>query len=439
MCVLSLLITNTLYSANRCSTVFSEQPFTKLSLPTYDSEEYLAMIDRSPITIFSRILATKSRNWIVDLESQKDYGEVLSNLLTKSDLSMDESIYVLSQLILPKISIFQKTDIKKTKSTFYELIADTFGLNDFVEIEKDIRFFNQELTELLSFWSSQGLRRIYNEIGSLSELIEKTRDSYKQIRTSSLDLSSQELSDISDIISGIMSVSNEFKGLDRIILFNQKAAIKMVLNESKFKNPAPYCWYVYFNMLVVKTQITISKLFRHYLELQTLLRSTDISSQFLDENRSQLLTGISSTLKVLNKFNDYINKFQIEDIRVLTAGTPPFILEQVIKDQDSFMGLSNDQIYSGLSMKLSSSILRKYSYSSRTNQGTIFPDTSVIEAFINYLDRSYSTILIDRSSSTPIYEYFTDFSHLRSEDYIKELNGKYGKDFTQTLLSTSGK
>ena len=105
VCVLSLLVTTVSYSANRCFTVFSEQPFTGLHNPTYDSEEYIAVIDRKVPQIFSRYLATKSLRWIVDLNSQVDSAKVLINLLQYkqteseslvtlgSDLSLDESIW----------------------------------------------------------------------------------------------------------------------------------------------------------------------------------------------------------------------------------------------------------------------------------------------------------------------------------------------------------
>ena len=100
--VVVFLITSILHAENvdKCSTYFIDQPFTSISNPTYDSLEYISITDETHPIVYSSFLESKSRNWISKLTTQKDSSTILLNLLTRSNISMDESLYIISSRIL---------------------------------------------------------------------------------------------------------------------------------------------------------------------------------------------------------------------------------------------------------------------------------------------------------------------------------------------------
>ena len=450
VCVLFLLTSTVSYSASRCSTVFSEQPFTGLHNPTYDPEEYIAVIDRKNPQIFSRSLDTKLKRWIVDLESQTDTAKVLSNLLlykvdpltniqTGSDLSLDESIYVISSLILPKFDNLKITDVKKEKAHFQELLADVFGLKDIQFLVENIQESSQKINDILDLWTSTGIRKTYEEMEALIKLIKDGKEAdisgnASDPASSLIKAARKEILSLSKGISTKVEEAREFENLNKIISFNQYQAIKTIIQKSQLQSPDPYCWYIYFNTLKGKTLLSINSLIQAYIVLQSVLQDMDNSSQFFSDNQTGFLKEISKLIEKLNRFHSLVNKFRIEDLEIRTAGIPFLVSERFIRSIRGFLTLSNYEIYSGLSNKITMFPLRSYVFDTPTKLTQ--PAVDIMEVFYNQLSSSYQSVLVDRSSDSQIYEYFTDFSHIQSEEYREYLSNKYGQEFLEILTSS---
>ncbi len=451
VCVLCLFITTVSYSASRCSTVFSEQPFTGIHNSTYDAEDYIAVIDRKVPQIFSRSLATKSLRWIVDLNSQVDSAKVLINLLQYkqtesesldilgSDLSLDESMYIITSLILPKFDDFKIADSKKEKEKFHELLADVFGLKDIRILVENIQESSQKITDLLHLWTSNGVRKTYEEMEALIKLIRDgkgariTGDSKDPV-SSLISAARKEILTLSKGISSKLEEAPEFENLNKIISFNQYQAIKTIIQKSQLQSPDPYCWYIYFNTLKGKTLLTVSSLIRAYIVLQSVVQDMDISSKFFADRKSVFLKEISKIVERLNKFHSLVSAFRIENIDIITTSVPFLVSERFIRSISSFLTLSNYEIYSGLSNKMSFFPIREYVLDNP--EQLAHPASNILESFYNDIFTTYKSSLIDRSSNSHIYNYFTDFSHLQFEEYRTYLSEKYSPDFLEILTSS---
>ena len=106
----------------------------------------------------------------------------------------------------------------------------------------------------------------------------------------------------------------------------------------------------------------------------------------------------------------------------------------VIPDNQSYWEFSSFDVYLRLLKKGPVPMLAKYKL---FDDSTILssPATRITEVMYEDLARSYRFQPVDRTTSARVYDYFTDFSYLQSEEYQTYLSGKYGSDFTKTLLN----
>ena len=162
--VMFFSFTDISYSTDECSTFFIQHPFLPVHSSTYEVEEFLTLTDSTPITISSSVIGSETHKWTVLLHTQKDTAELLKNLLTKSDLTIDDSFFILSNLIIPKLDSLKNIDIKKEKSNFNELMLDVLGMKDISILLNNIRKYNRSLMKLLQEWTPQGFNRTYKEL-----------------------------------------------------------------------------------------------------------------------------------------------------------------------------------------------------------------------------------------------------------------------------------
>ena len=435
------------YSKNldQCKTVFIEQPFLSISNPDYDSKEFLSLSDKTPVSISSISLESKSINWKVELSSKKDVVKLFSYLLNQSDISLDEVIFVMVNLIDSKIAEFKNININQSRLYLSELIADIFGMRNLVILDQNIKRYHKYFYDIMPLWSSSQIKKVYEEINLLSELIKKNTKFSDE--SSFFDyLSTQPKEKRSQIIFQVIQeefqlvskelkefYSDKFKNLDKIISVFDPNTLKMIIHNSLFYNPISYCWYVYFDKLKEKTIESIKSLTHAYLIFKDNLEneSNIYTSEFLIENNPVFLKKISSRIKVLEHLEYLVTKFRIEDTRIKTAGLPLLVYEKHIHHLDKFLSLSNEQIYSGLVDKINSSSLNKYSDTKFLKLK--FTPLNVIQVFYDSIKNTYKSIPIDRSAKNCVYNYYTDFSLFKYLSYQQFLANKYGFDSFKTL------
>ena len=476
--VVVLFTSFTIYAENEndCSTLFITQPFTELKNPSYDNKEIIQIRDESlPI-----ILSSKTQDWYIKLNSQKDSANVLSNLLTLSNISMDEALNLITTSIIPTIGSLKKIDAQAEVYRFHELLADVLGLKDIEVLITDIQRTNNELTSLLRLWSPKGLKRASTEIAGLTTSIRRYRNlSAKQeeveaikngkniflkvknpfTRRTEITLLSEKLKkelhgDDWDVIPkkilDEVSGSRKYRTLNKVLDLSEIDFFMLISHGLMIPNfPSitreiddsfdAECWRIYYNALKAKTVKSLGKLLQSYKRIQTVLEESRYSSEFLIDNTPSFLNEIKEVIQKLKKLHASISSFDITDVVIKFSDMPIFsIFKFVVPDDQSYWEFKSNDIYVRLLRKGPLPDIAKYN---------LFEDPSVLatpsihitETLYSVLDRTYSLQAIDRSRSTHIYDYFTDFSYLQSEEYKSYLTNKYSSYFTKALLEAINK
>ncbi len=476
--VISVLLSSfNLYAENEdgCSTYFITQPFTGLTNPTYDSKEYIKIIDEPNPTISSSLLETKSEKWYTRLKNQKDTATVLSNLLTISDISMDEALYVISSSIIPTLSGFINIDSQAEIYRFHELLADVLGLKDIETSIIDIQRSNKELTSLLRLWSPKGLKRASTEIAGFTNLIRRYRDfaiNHEEIKAVQngdkivfrvknpftrrmetillseklkKELHGKDWDAIPKKILEKVSGSRKYRTLNKVLDLNEKEIFMTIaqglmlpyfpkINHEIKDAFDAYCWYTYYNALKAKTVRVLGKLLQSYKRIQIVLEESNNSSEFLQDNTPSFLNEIKEVIEKLKTLHASVSRFDIQDVVIKFSDMPKFSLFKfVIPDDKSYWEFTSYDIYLRLLRKGPLTAISKYNLFENPSL-LATPSIHITETLCNSLTHTYNLQPIDRAISTHVYDYFTNFSYLQSEDYQTYLSTKYGTDFTEHVL-----
>lgn len=465
--------------SNECNTYFIELPFLQSDISTKDQRVRISIIDKSPLTIHS-IKDSDSYSWSVTISSKKDTAEVLSNLITKSELSMsmDASLYVLVSLILPEVSKLENVNSQKEAYRFYELLFDVFGMKDIQISITDIWQHNQKLLSLLYLWSQEGMSKAYSEISDLIEMINKRKDlsSVHKIMTDAKkwsvwaqfvednsydrewyfsflgrlerlvhpwiflqdlvldykvdekpvilndivrkEISSEDYDIIPEELTQMLMESNKFKYLKQIIPFDKAlmATFSCVGYQQGILDAL--IWEQYLYNLKEKTMEELDRMVHLSTKLVISLFGTKDNSRFWKDR----IKGSSRRIfRMIGRFIDIqssVNKFDIS---------------KIIKDKK----LSSKEIYQGLKPRVLPKIPEAAQRQYRPYVDDIIliaPVWGLVEELYLSLKKTYDKNFKDLSDSSRIYDYYTNFSHLQSEKYKKYLSDKYGEELVQALL-----
>ena len=442
-----LLITTTAYPQNfdTCSPYFITQPFTQRSSPTYDSKEILNLTDTSPIKVSSHFLSSKSQNWFITLATQQDNAELLLNLFTKSDLSLDDSLYIISTLILPKFFEFKNIDSDQETYKFYELLYDILGMKDIPVLIRKIETQYKELSDLLAFWSPNGIKRAHQELSILIELIQtrtQISSQHKIIKAlfqdrplqkkvynpilgrkeniSLLDTIQHELSDedsniIPKELIKLISQSEKFSYLNQITSLSLERMTEIITQYVNSDSLDQACWISYLDPLKNKTIAIVEGIFDTIIQLDGTIRSLNNHSFFLQDNTSYFSKSLSTMIKDLLNLKNSIIKFYTN-----------------FSNKKNLV--SNEEIYIYLNSSFPYPILsRQHLF---TDPQKITHVNLISKVFFNSLQTTYTSMLKDTSGNSHIYDYFTDLYYLDSYDYVKYLVDKYGQRFVRELYNS---
>lgn len=456
-----LFVTTNLYpeDIDGCSSYFIQQPFLQKTNPTKDQEEFITLIDKQPLAIHSTILSSKSRNWLLDINSQKDSSKVLELLLDKSDLSIDSAIHVISNLLIPKFDELKNINTEKEKYRFYELLFDVLGMKDIELSISEIQRQSRKLSSLLPLWSSHGIEKAYKEIKYLIEIIternaistehkffealSQNRPLFKKKYNAksqkrefvslreivAAEISTEDYMDIpSDLVKKIAS-SKKFKTLKKVINFDEAEMFSLAIFATRLHMLDALCWDYYIKNLRQQTLSAIGKLLQLTNNFKKKLENLDLdsnlaSSSFLKDNLKTFLNGsglfnrgINDMIKQLEKIHSLIYRFNYKK---------------------TFLDSSNIDIFFDIYRKTLNfpSFIKKYQNLSSDNISLISPVWGMIEVFYNQLATHYNLVSKDESGHSYLYKYFTDFSFIKSKDYQDFLSQKYGQKFLDVLLKT---
>ena len=109
------------------------------------------------------------------------------------------------------------------------------------------------------------------------------------------------------------------------------------------------------------------------------------------------------------------------------------IFKFVVPDDQSYWEFTSYDIYLRLLRKGPLPAISKYNLFENPSL-LATPSIHITETLCNSLTHTYNLQPIDRAISTHVYDYFTNFSYLQSEDYQTYLSTKYGTDFTEHVL-----
>ena len=490
--VIFCLTTTLLFSANRCRTVFITHPFTTQSNPVYDSEEYLKIVDELPLSITSRNLDEPEKIWTVHIKSQVDTAKVLMNLIRLvklendrtigSDLSLDDSLYVITQLILPKLDTFKSIDITTEKNRFYELLFDVLGMKTISIFTNIIEDSSLELTNLLTLWSSDSIDKIYKDFKSLTTKVQQARavndiDSIEKI------FKLNETSELETLFPEYYKYYHKqlqsFKERRELLIttqtppFNDIGTLYFPTAPESYRQSINSFFSQYlaevekFNLqdkpmdIAKKTFTTLDRLILYTHRLLHVFKNKQIDSNFITDNqRGSLVKSLSNSVQKLMKVREAL--YTLSD--------------QIQKDLET--SFTSDKIYERISSRIKSTTLPDLIASGAFSTITQ-PVFDAFEVYLNatygsllkgavasgddfkldkkayivaYLDPNFKTsdiseeededeIKVDDSTasttnqdSSPIYTYISSFEFLNNEVYLRYLTQKYGPDFTKTLI-----
>ena len=453
MTVSTSLFSNSL-DVNECSDIFIQIPYSnqydleingseeiKLSLSYPFSISYMYQKDGQP---------EKGLLWKIKLESTDDISNLFLNLIEKSKLSFDDSIWVLTRISTK----LEELNYTRLSWNIEEFIADVLGIGDIFDLASKIIGYNTSSDWITVFrnWNKEELQETYEEYKELKKLISNYRtqftfqkiydtldrtldpnfqntitgDGFIQLNDKVVTVSNNFFDFLgkyeTDVIpEKLLKDISRFKHLSQIFDTNRKGILTLLCFGVHTSNEDLVFWDILTRRLLTKTLDVLNLGINATVKLIDSLSYRVNESLFLKDYSNFLLFEAEELLHMLKRFHNIAEKriessFFKDMPRVLTASNEELIW--YIKNQTVNLFFPTWQL----------TIEPKF----------IVKELEIaLKRFSKLLRNTYTFILKDSSSvpSTHRYDYFSDLNYLLdSPDYQKYLTGKYSCTFSTKLV-----
>ncbi len=444
--IITLTVSSSLYSleeSNNCSDIFIQVPYTTNKSDELSYSDARIIIHPSyPVMISYRSIFndnTSTDLWNLRLKTQKDAALLFINLMGKSHLSFDDSIWAMLQLIM-KLKERHQFQVAGSTESF---LADILGMGDVFDAVTDIIRFSssEEWISTMKYWSKYELEHTYWEFTELKSVVhdyltqiaknqpEGLKTIYK-IDTalkerSSSDLDENHLASYKELLKRM----NRFRNISSIIGSDKTNLIAMIILGIRSQQEDLLFWKLYTEKLLEKTGFAIDKAIDKATLFTEFLSKRSTSSMFLQDRLSDLSILAQDLI-------DYLHDLKR---KVKNSSDLSFF-----KDMPYAHVASSTELLKYIRAQSSNifSHVDKMSEDPRYLVGTLDQKLNI---FFTSLQSSYNLILKDNFEDTRLSTrrnmYFTDFSYLTTNpDYLNFLIDKYGNDFVkkiQTLVARS--
>lgn len=428
---------NSFLSKEECKNVFIQIPYTNTEEIDFNGSEKVLISRFYPIEIsylkINDLDQSTSTLWKSRLKKNRDIKNIFLNLVEKSKLSFDDSIWV-----LVKIASQLDQDYQYNLSwKIYCFIANILGLGDLFNLTDKIVEFNTSSSWLSAFkyWNQDELQKTYTEYLELKKYIFEYRsgivfdESYKiledfldpNFKNSDSDnlLNTEDNHYLGKIPKRLYEVLPRFKNIYQILNKDRMAILILLTLASHTNHEDVIFWEAYTKKLLKKTLSVIDLGLDTVEELKSFLSSEINSSSFLKDYVEPLSYQVQEII------------YTLEDLKNMTKKR---INSSFFKDMPYTLTASNNELFK----YVNSQVLYLYSptWKLTVEPRYIISDLDkALKQFPILLVNTYNYILKDPSGTSKRYDYFLDFNYLSTNQKYKEyLMDKYGVSFYNKLI-----